>query len=162
MSEEFMLEDGEVYLAPDPELSQSEVDALMYTCDAIEPISDYQFREFCQVTGGLRMNTLAIGLMHNTVRLKSSLSTLNTLLLEAAEEEAGEGMAEEIIQTAETIRALQSIQEQVILACRSIFKIELEIYKRDDLVDLLVEKSAEIVARNREEDDSDLQLELFE
>jgi len=148
----------EIYLSPQPNLTEEDALLIERIAEIIEPISKNLHLAFSQSTAGCKP---FIYLVNCYLALDNTLCVLDnyrSTVVEMVEDH--EELSNEAIKLTETIKGCESIQEQIIRAAACVFEVDDLLFDNEKYHDSLVEKLTDLKLKNDSYSIKDEQLEL--
>ena len=132
----------QVYISPVAELTDDQTEAINIISEALFPYIEAEHQNYQNHTEGLRPNTMIIGQFLRLERSLDVLQNYRSLVIEMVED--FEELSHYAVQLSETIKALNSIQEQLAFAVCSLFEIDIEVFGSAKYSEALQVKAAEL------------------
>ena len=130
---------NQVYIAPRAQLDVEEAEALEAVAEMLVPVSKKQHQDFADYTHGIQPFSLLLGVYLRLDLALSVLANYRSVLVEMVED--FEELGNSAVQMSETIKAGESILEQITNATANVFKIDGIIFNSDEYCDAMVEKA---------------------
>ena len=140
---------NQVYIAPRAWLDAEEAEVLEAVAKMLVPVSKKQHQDFADYTQGIRPYSLLIGVYLRLDLALSMLANYRSVLVEMVED--FEELGNSAVQLSETIKAGESILEQITNATANVFKIDDIIFGNEEYCDSLVEKTRTIMNSYQED-----------
>jgi hypothetical protein len=132
----------QIYISPEAELTDEQAHILGVVAEALYPYVEEEHRAFQDYTSGMRPHTMIVG---QYLRLDRSLYVLDnyrSLLVEMVED--FEALGHYVVQLSETMRALNSIQEQLACALHSLVEIDMEVFANKEYAQSLSTQASKL------------------
>ena len=147
----------QIYISPVPDLTDDQTEAINIISEALFPYIEAEHQSYQDFTVGLRPNTMIIGQFLRLERSLDVLQNYRSLVIEMVED--FEELGHYAVQLSETIKALNSIQEQLAFAIGSLFEVDIEVFGSAKYSEALQSKASKLFDASVPENDC-VQLEL--
>ena len=147
----------EVYLSPQPTLNEEEANILELAADTLTPFATMQHDDFAEYTTGCQPYVLLLGVYLRLDKAMDVLKNYRAMIVEMVED--FDELGNLAVQMTETIKACESISDQISFASASVFSIDQEVFMQDKYSKSMLEKARVLLGDNFEEPDA-VQLEL--
>lgn len=147
----------EVYLSPRPELSEDDAEIIEITANVLTDFSKAQHDAFGEYTSGCKPYVLLVGIYLRLDMTLDVLKNYRSMIVEMVED--FEALGDLAVQLAETIKACESILEQITFAAANVYTIDQEVFEKSKYGSSLVATAVKLLGHKDVEPDV-VQLEL--
>lgn len=151
----------EAYLSPQVEIDELEAEAMEIAAAALMPFTTHQHEAFTDFTNGCKPFVLLLGVYNRLDKVLDVLANYRSMVVEMVEDFDDVGTY--AVQMSETIKACESILEQITFAAANVYKIDADVLTNERYQEKILEKARMLIARDHqhhEESAQSVQLEL--
>ncbi len=142
----------EAYLSPQVEINEEEAEAMEIVADAIMPIAMHQHEAFADYTNGCKPFVHLLGVYNRLDKVLDVLSNYRSMVVEIVED--FDDVGSYAVQLSETIKACESILEQITFAAANIYKIDNDVLTNDRYQEKIIEKARMLIAQQHSDDEA--------
>ena len=136
----------QVYIAPEPKINLDDAEVLENLVTYLAPFAQKQHSDFSEFTTGMKPFVHLLGVYLRMEFALNVLGNYRAVLVEMVED--FEELGNHAVQLSETIKACESILEQITRVAANVFAVDNTVFDTTHYSNIMLEKSTKVLMEN--------------